>query len=549
MISNSTSSKLSYIEKLPTEIIGNILVQLVDITGSKGILNKKDIPVIIKYRNRLAASSRVMYKKVNCQHLTNLFLKSMSQKFETTPEEIAAKLNTTAARIWLWDYIKRVGDDKSYDAIQHIYKLVEDAKLEAKEAGLGFNFHFESDKPKPYLIQTKTGFLIYFTNGPSSLATPFGEIKINHLSSYHFYEVGSSQWYALASVSELFINKLNAIFVEVTGKLDANAKLGKVNSLTNFSKIRKISLDDFEALNKNELEKNIGSSSLIVSYDCNSSSVYQIQTVNGSQISPYTMHDGISSKRRSNKLVKVLWEMLENNRLKKDPINKIIGPNIEPDESNKIIKHSFKTSAEIASWAIDTIKQMSKQPILIRDLFQIGEKKVMMQDGNLYGGALGLLTESANKYFQDPYTHWDIDSYPLGEDSETSIEDKETSIMLYPRSDSCDLKAFEEAYLKVFQSLRSNWERAELKNHPDILHLESEEEYALYIQKSNEVTDKLTDDLVRVIAQLLGISNFINCQKARKGDNNLLNPAYLWIRKDALKEVNEKLQLNLFQQV
>ena len=70
--------------------------------------------------------------------MTRIFLKSLSEKYEGSSEHFVALLDTIGARAQLWDYIKKNGDDKTYQVIQEIYELASDVLKEAKDAGLRF---------------------------------------------------------------------------------------------------------------------------------------------------------------------------------------------------------------------------------------------------------------------------------------------------------------------------------------------------------------------------------------------------------------------------
>lgn len=99
---------------LPPEVIGTILAHLTWETGSEGILNQKDRPVLLRYAGNLALTCRQVW--INTQHIfaTKLFCASIAEKYGIFPLDAAAELNTTAARRWIWEVSQTNGDRASH---------------------------------------------------------------------------------------------------------------------------------------------------------------------------------------------------------------------------------------------------------------------------------------------------------------------------------------------------------------------------------------------------------------------------------------------------
>ncbi|MBP9841690.1 MAG: hypothetical protein KBC64_04625, partial [Simkaniaceae bacterium] len=74
------------IEHLPSEAIGIILSKLNLMTGSEGIRNEADIPVVMRFAMNLACTSKTMYRHVHSLGASRIFLASLTAKYGKSPE-------------------------------------------------------------------------------------------------------------------------------------------------------------------------------------------------------------------------------------------------------------------------------------------------------------------------------------------------------------------------------------------------------------------------------------------------------------------------------
>lgn len=306
------------LEQLPPENFGKILQQLPNVIGSIGVPNEADIPLTMGYMQNLACTSKRIYSYVHDPYITKLFFCSLAKKYCVAPESFAAELNTEAARIFLWNYIKESKLDEDYNVIQNIYSLASSVLQEAKEAEVLFNY-FEGRKqsplPNPLYYQTKSGVVLYCNSAPNHIATPFGEIII--------FNGGSSSGNSHISASEVFIKRLNATFEKITEK-DlgiTNSNYYEISNSLESNQIRKINPEEFRPIHKQDLENKKGSKNLILDLYPGNYSVYKINEIYG-KILPEPICHSAGNQMRSFTLVRTVWEMLEKNRLGKDPISK-----------------------------------------------------------------------------------------------------------------------------------------------------------------------------------------------------------------------------------
>ncbi len=285
---------------MPPEIIGAIMAQLNVVTGSQGIVNKADIPVVMKYVANLACTCRTLAEKVNNVHATKIFLNSLSEKYGKSCERLAVMLNTPVARMWLWEQIQQNGDAKSYQVIQSIYDLTAAVLVEAKEKG----FHCKMKEaridwptPSPNNCQTRQGFVLYLEGYPDGIGTPFGWVK---LYSYGSTDVASENF-----VIGTIMKRLKCV-----------------------------------------LHKEAG--------------VYKIQEVNSEMMPPVLWHEKHAHTKRSYDLIMRIWDMLEAHRLGRDPVEKIAQPIV----SLPVCPLQLDSILQIPQWGIEVVEKVAAQPLV-----------------------------------------------------------------------------------------------------------------------------------------------------------------------------------------
>jgi hypothetical protein len=108
----------------------------------------------------------------------------------------------------------------------------------------------------------------------------------------------------------------------------------------------------------------------------------------------------------------------------------------------------------------------------------------------------------------------------------------------------CSYEALEASYNVVFFAMISGWQKADLKDHPDILCKEDPKEFDLFIKKTSLIDE---DILLRFILRKFSLFEKVQC-----GSQWLKHPGcgyngklYLWIKKTELDGAVEKIGFKL----
>lgn len=534
----SLDHKLSRFESLPNVAFGTVLDQLNRMTGSNGIVNDSDIPVIMKNVFNLACTSKTLYRAVNNSIVTKALLDSLARKYLKTPRYLAAKLDTVGARKWIWDYIHINKFHETYAAIQEIYKLAADVQKEANKANLKFKMS-EGRKgwpsPNPFYYQTKTGFLLHASTSPHALSTPFGEIKI----------YGGGLANDSLSILEIFIKQLDATFEEMSfggcrkpADREQNYKI-LISDLKS-KKLRKLSFKDGIKISEAELEKEKDSHNIIFNSYCGNDSVYKIRRV-GNQVMPEVTYHAKNSQLEY-EFVNTMWEMLEKARLGKNPIAKeIVKKDIRMVSAETSRPRTF---SEITQKAIHLIEELSQQPLFPEKRWISTPSKVLPLKNYSDARCVELLNDASKKFLEKD-AHWHIRAFGCGNDR-ISLKGKDLGdgleIWLYDTDKTCSLATLKSAYDSVLSQLGLNWDRANLKDYPNILHTESEENFILFIK---EIMFPGEECLLRFIADEMGLSKYIKVSSywKNKSGPDRSQLLYIWVKKDKFDEVRKKFNL------
>ncbi len=101
------------------------------------------------------------------------------------------------------------------------------------------------------------------------------------------------------------------------------------------------------------------------------------------------------------------------------------------------------------------------------------------------------------------------------------------------------------AYIDVIEDLKSGWEQSTLKEHPDIMFQQPGKNWLLFIKKQRLIEE---DSLIRFLAMKFNLATKVDsmCEwlKEPSGFEERGIP-YLWIRADALEEVQKKFKFCL----
>jgi hypothetical protein len=507
----------SKFEQLPNEVIGEILAQGAWQTGSDGIVNHADIPVVFHQARSLALTSTRLYSAVNSPSATRLFTESLCRKFGKSPQHFASLLNTSGARKWIWDETEKNGDMKAYQLIQRIYAVASQMSAEAQQIGLAFDFVSGPAwwlVPKPPLSQTKKGVILYVDSFPHHLGTPFGEVRI--------FGEGCWSGSSAVSVTEVMLRRLGGTFQGIAHEHLPILELPLPNAEAGNS-MRPIGPGELQPISLQEMQSRIGSKTLIMS----PSAAY---TVEGDL--PVEFHAS-REQFRGDEAVRRVWEMLETHRTGGDPVATV---SVSREKPSLPPHPTFADLSTLTTCLLKKIHKLQKQPKIQRHVY-----------GSLCHSQEILVRNAGFAHGVELYLKLcrQIDSR-AGFASQKTHKNGLTFLQSFTPADRIKkpFETLDSASLAVSLKLRSGWMRAKLKDFPEIPYTQSEETHELFIKQ-----EPLQDEVcfLQFSAAPLGIASAINCNDhwkqtvpARKPP-----PIYLWVRKDRLPEVTRKLGLDI----
>jgi hypothetical protein len=102
------------------------------------------------------------------------------------------------------------------------------------------------------------------------------------------------------------------------------------------------------------------------------------------------------------------------------------------------------------------------------------------------------------------------------------------------------------AYIEVIEDLKSGWYQSTVEENPDIMFKQPEKNWFLFIKKQHLLEE---DSLIRFFAMKFNLTTKIDsmCEWLKKPSGfEERGMPYLWIRKDALEEVQRKFKFRFF---
>lgn len=298
----SSALPLSPLERLPSPLLGITIHHLNILTGSEGILNKADIPVIMRYTRALACTSKKMHQAMNSLPVTDALLTSLSKKYLQLPKYFVTPLDTPGARRWLWTYIETRGYQQTDQIIQSICDIIADIKCEvsgkSKDADL---LRRRRDSLHSFLSTspcTQSGYFLQIDREGYSIITPLGEksFTISKLSP-------------TPALSRLVIERLNA-------------KL----------------YNPFQRL-------------------------YAITNIAGQILPPPHRYLGSRVSDSHQELISSIYTMLEIHRLGRNPIEKPLNSNRRWLSASSEEKSPFTHVTDLIPWGIDIARRLAMQPL------------------------------------------------------------------------------------------------------------------------------------------------------------------------------------------
>lgn len=439
MVSNS-----DFFTTMPPLITGNILVQLNQITGSEGIINKEDIPVVFRYANNLALTNKRLFRNVNHLEAFDIFLESLSKKYGWSKEHFAALWNTRGTREWLWRIINTNGDLQSYQIIQEAHCIASNVFKQSKDKGLSFHIHDLDKEPNLTMGKTARGVRLIICENSASVETPFGKVYV-----YSFD--GQPHWLVVGTLIERF----SALFDKCI-ELYLHAQIREV---------RELPVTDFDS----------------------------------------------AKSYRSAELIERIWEMLEKNRLGKNPIEKSIAQCEVASFQEPNTDIGMKSLSELPGWAVNHLIMLYMQP----------NRHLTMPC--LYSASLiEVLHNLARR----------LSLFKVRNIRQCGVE-----IYAKELDGRTDLGIDEHKYVfqRVVAHVCKNWLNAKLKDYPRIHVRKSEEDWALLVKIENTLREEFV--FMNIFANVLGISDSVVCIEERH--------LYMWIKKKNIEETLRILDITL----
>lgn len=523
------------------ESFAAMLVELNWATGTKGVVNEKDIPVILEKIRTIASLSQEHYNFFNDPYVMNILLHSLSEKYLLPPEHFAAMFGSYGANIWLWEHIKEQKYDKIYDVIQNVRNIVHEVAQEAKEIDSDVRHKEIDNSPNPFYKQTKEGFIFHYDGMSSCLSTPFGEVSIMCFS-------GASS-HTEVSIIEVVLHRLAAtlrrppyVSERHSSNYRINSNIYRVSLPESLGMIRKISCGDVKRINKDESKRYIGSQAVLYNGNCGISTIYNISKTPNGTLPDYVKHQN-ESEKRSYETVNHIWEMVKANRLGKDHL-KVGIKNVTPKSEPKLpIIPVCQCLFDIPSWVINVLEILDKQEV--HPISKQAGYPIKLMELTEYSRDVDNLISASTEYLTDETKWWvhKIGQWETFKTSEGRKIKEGIQLWILPEYERCSIETLKGIIETIIMKMRQGWEKTFLREYPDILHTESEEKYELFIKKEQILTDL---SVLPTVAHLLGIREYIHCgSNWKKPQLCIYEPVYLWIKKGHVEEVVSKLELEV----
>lgn len=289
----------------------------------------------------------------------------------------------------------------------------------------------------------------------------------------------------------------------------------EIEATKGLDKRREITEKHVKLISKRRLRERKGTQNLITNGD---SSTYHIREANGKKTPEVALFDDPESYR-SMRLISTIWEMVVLNGNGLDPIP--VMPEIWIASHPEKLVSALTSTADIAKWAAHFIQVLENKPV------SKGTKSLELSN---YSTALVLstLNAAASGYLPEGVNDLQITA------KEQIFLNPGIVLEVIPGQKRSDLKVLQTAYEQVLEKIGGNWQKAELKNHPFLTNMYSEEDHVLFIKPETDFYDEIT--LIANLNPLLG--SWI----AHIGHYDILS-YYAWIDKKNLENAMRILNI------
>lgn len=593
-------SKYSIVQVLLQDTIGHIACQLCTIIGTPNIVNPKDIKVIVKNIKNFSFTSKNAYTAINSKEVTSALIEALAKRFKINTIDAALELGTPGSLIWINQYVKQHGNYELFKVVQKIFKIAEEVRKEAKEQNLAEVGSGQKDWPgiNPYYNQTKQGLFLSIESYPHSLFTPWGEAML--------FGGGSGSYFGFLALSQAFLNRLKTVF-ETTTEFFSNED--KVKFYEIIAPIKREDIDKDKSMDSNESSQyyeQLGNKllkelsreevtakkkqeTLIVSDYCGFGSIYKVLAVDQEKLPDPEMQE--RSKYLSYESAKKTWEIMtefykQEQGMESHGMQEVSKSKAVEDrelEKNKCAacgktqcidkcstcKQTYYCSQECYNdhWPQHKVncqcllastinqlpqlygflaEQLAAQPLFDGQGAFVEKSKVLPLNSWNDCRICDILTREARKILNNET--WPIHDFggnsQLYSSTGKCIE-RGITLWIFDSDTMCSIEQLKQAYTTTINKLKNGWSAAHLQDYPDIMFMESEEEWYLFIKKSDFAEE---DRLIRFLASKFNLENYISCHNEwlkRESGYKHKDTLYLWVRKDKLEAFTSSFEFNL----
>ncbi len=535
---------------MPREIIGQIMATIARDIGTHELINKADIPVIVKYTKALSLTNRALYYKVNDVEATRMLVTAIAHRFAMDECTAVGLIKTPGAWEWIKKYLEMSGEYEQFKVMQRIFEIAHEVRTEFK--GLGFAI---SDGQESRLCsnssQTKQGFFLLLESTPARLATPWGDVRL--------FSGGSGYGYLFKAFTQDFMKRFKVAFVapprqrrnavwqdsyyETTADdLKALIRSGK-----------KIAMS-ITKLTEDEVQQRDGTEKIIFHGLWGHYTTYKLLEVDGNPLPEPKMRE--STDYRSHETTDMIWKILEDRYHKEKGIIKQkdetkITQSSLPHEVKQKPTYRFDSLAQVAQRAIKVLEQIDSQPLFDGSGSTVEKCKVLPLEDWGECRIIDTLCSIASHKLGDT-REWNIRIF--GERGFDQLYDAhgknlKQGLHLWIHEESmqtrCSLTELKSEFDTYLNQMSSGWSLSTLAQHPDIFHRESEEEWFLLIKPQSFIQENF---LIESLAAPMDLDTAISCERyywSEQGDGEHRDQLYLWIRKKDFDRVVRTLELKI----
>lgn len=215
---------------------------------------------------------------------------------------------------------------------------------------------------------------------------------------------------------------------------------------------------------------------------------------------------------------------------------------------HEISAHALATIDEAPRYYADLVTQLSKQPLSYKVNDLMGTKMIKILPLKSYddGRICKMFCDSAD--IPGYKSTWGIYSNCNSLFKKLSLSYKHALVLFLSNNFTlCLPQDLEKKYAAIIENVQNGWVASTLDYNPDIVCKESEKQWTLFLKQQ---TLEEENKFIRYLAYKFNMADKIRCRNLwlkpdLEGDLECRDAMYLWVRKDALKEVKSTLKLNL----